>query len=187
MKRIQHLFHALGFALVISSPVVAAEQAAKENAPALVDSKKIMTFLPDAPGGWRSDTIQTGEGVMMDVKVNRARVTYHKTANNSEASVAIMINDMVRGRQQLDALLSRWKDDTDPETYVPSRDGSRERLATISGYPVYEELDPRQNYHEFNVIVENRFLVVVQGYDALPEDVVALLKAINFKKLAELK
>jgi hypothetical protein len=187
MNSLPHFLRALCAIVIVASPVLAADEKAKDEGAALVDSNKLVGILPDVREGWISQEIKKSEQQIMGVQVSRADQSFKKTVNESDAVVTVAINDMARGKAKLDAMLAQWKEDTDPEDYVPSKDGTRQRLATVSGFPVYEELDPRQQYQEFNVIVADRFLVVLQAWDTRPEDAVAWLKAIDFKKLAGLK
>jgi hypothetical protein len=187
MKILPIFLSALCAVVVTASPAFAADEKAKPEPAALVESNTLVGLIPDVKEGWKGGPITKEERQVMGVDVSRAQQTFEKIINESEAVVTIAINDFARGRAKLDSMLAEWKEETDPENYVPSRDGTRQRLATVSGFPVYEEIDPKQQYQEFNVIVADRFLVVVQASNAKPEDAIAWLKAVDFKKLAGLK
>jgi hypothetical protein len=187
MKILPNILRTLCACAVVISPVFAADEKPKDEAVATVAGKSLIAFLPETREGWKNEAPTSEEREISGVKATCVKGAYIKPGENFDSKVSIAIADMVRGKEKLAAMLAQWKEDTDPETYVPSRDGSTEQLATASGFPAYVETSPKQAYQEFNVIVADRFLVTMQAFETRPEDAVAWLKAVNLKKLAELK
>ena len=72
---------------------------------------------------------------------------------------------------------------TDP-MFLTSSGGT---LATVGGQKALIEYKPKKKRGELKIVVNNQYLVTIEGKKITQEDLEAYAKAIDYKKLADLQ
>jgi len=70
--------------------------------------------------------------------------------------------------------------------YEKDSDEGYERTTTIQGHKAFEKYYERQKEGEIGVLVSNRFIVSIKGYNVSMNDIQAALKRIKLDDLVKL-
>ncbi|MEY2525448.1 MAG: hypothetical protein QOE73_219 [Verrucomicrobiota bacterium] len=148
--------------------------------PDVVDYKKLLPLLPDAPAGW---TAEKAEGSTMDVggfKLTNVHRDYHKGEGDHVPMVAISILDSAANPDYVTATTAAWTLKSEaPEGYS--------KPVTIDGNPGFEAYETEGKHSTLWVMVAKRYFVQIelQGEDA--KELQEWIKRVDLKKLAEIK
>ena len=148
--------------------------------PDVVDYKKLLPLLPDAPAGW---TAEKAEGSTMDVggfKLTNVHRDYHKGEGDHVPMAAISILDSAANPDYVTATTAAWtlKSET-PEGYS--------KPATIDGNPGFEAYETEGKHSTLWVMVAKRYFVTIELQNQDPKELQEWIKRVDLKKLAEIK
>jgi hypothetical protein len=151
---------------------------ALDYASQLIRQKKgeaVAKLLPAAPGGWTSEEAESESqgNAMFGGGMVSAKRTYRK----GDASVKIEIQSDSPLLQSLGMMFSN--------PMLMSASGAK--IETIKGQKCAITFKNGATSGEVKTIVDNRYLVSIEGSDVKREDLVTFAKAIDFAKLTGLK
>jgi hypothetical protein len=148
--------------------------------PDVVDYKKLLPLLPDAPVGW---TAEKPEGSTSDVggfNLSNVHRDYHKGEGDHAPLASISILDSVANPEYVTATTAAWTSKTEtPEGYS--------KPASIDGNPGFEAYESEGKHSTLWVMVAKRYFVQfeLQGEEA--KEMQEWVKRVDLKKLAEIK
>jgi hypothetical protein len=145
-----------------------------------VDFRELKKLLPEElPGKKRVDA--SGEKTSsFGVNVSKAEAEY---SNDTGETINIEIVDMGSMKGITAFTSMAWTmAEFDRET-----DSGYERTTTYKNFKAFEEYDNESKHGEIQLMIAERFLVQVDGYDITMEDLKDALDRIDLKKLESLK
>ncbi len=142
----------------------------------LIQQKKgesLQSLLPEPLKGWAAEDAdsQAMGAAMMGGGITASR---HYTREDSSVDVQIMTDSPM-----LQAMMMMFSN-----PMIAASDGGK--MEKINGQKAIVKYDQGEQRGEINVVVANRFLVTVEGYDVSAKDLKAYAGAIDYKKLADL-
>ena|ERR1700719_1741157 len=159
-------------------------QAVAQNEPTLVpevvDYKKLLPILPEAPTGW---TAEKAEGSTEDVggfKLTNVHRDFHKGDGADAPAASISIIDSAANPDYVAATTDAWKQTSDSvEGYA--------KAVTIDGNPGFEAYENDQKHGTLWVMIAKRYFVEIELQKQDAKDLQEWIKRVDLKKLAEIK
>ncbi|GAB6060245.1 hypothetical protein [Desulfonatronum parangueonense] len=145
----------------------------------LVRQKKggrLESFLPDAQPGWTADDAQSSAMAAMfmggGVTAERA---YHRDDGEGEINISIMADSpMLQGIMMMFS-----------NPMIAASAGAK--METIAGQRAVVNYTPGDRRGEISIVVANRILVVVKGYNVEKDDLTKYVSAMDFQELAKVE
>jgi len=148
--------------------------------PEVVDYKKLIPILPEAPSGW---TAEKAEGSTEDVggfKITNVHRDFHKGDGADAPAATISILDSAANPDYVSATTEAWKQTSDSvEGYA--------KAVTIDGNPGFEAYENDQKHGTLWVMVAKRYFVEIELQKQEAKELQEWIKHIDLKKLAEIK
>lgn len=143
----------------------------------VVDYQKLKDLLPDKVLGIKRTHLEGQKSGMSGFKIATASGTYEE----GEKQVEIAIVD-AGGSSLVLAGLAMW---TNTEFERESDDGY-ERTTEIDGHKAFEQYDKNSRSGQVSVLVEDRFLVNIEGDNINENDLRKVLNEISLRRLSRL-
>jgi hypothetical protein len=148
--------------------------------PDVVDYKKLIPLLPDAPSSW---TAEAPEGSSEDVggfKITNVHRDYHKGDGPDAPIASISILDSVANPDYVTSTTESWKESSDtPEGYS--------KPVTIDGNPGFEAYENDRKHGSLWVMIAKRYFVEIELQKQDAKELQEWIKRVDLKKLAEIK
>src|ERR1051326_612635 len=171
--------------------------------PDVVDYKKLIPLLPEAPSGW---TAEAPEGSSEDVggfKITNVHRDYHKGDGPDAPIASISILDSVTNPDYVTSTTESWKETSDtPEGYSKpvTIDGSPgfevyEKTETTSSETSEKTASPApaatptvpRGHCSLWVMIAKRYFVEIELQNQDAKELQEWIKRVDLKKLAEIK
>lgn len=144
----------------------------------VVDFRELKALLPDELAGMKR-TSHTGEKAgMFGMNLSTAKAEYEEGGQRLDVSIV----DVAGVSMALAGMASWASMEVDRET-----DNGYERTTMIEGYKAFEKYDKSSKNGEVSVIVENRFILTVDGDNIEEKTLAKAIDQLNIKKLARLQ
>ena len=181
IRRATGLSHLLAVALI---GLVFTSHAPGQNEPLLVpdvvDYKKLIPILPEAPTGW---TAEKPEGSTEDVggfKITNVHRDFRKGDGPDAPAASISILDSAANPDYVAATTDAWKQTSDSvEGYA--------KTVTIDGNPGFEAYENDQKHGTLWVMIAKRYFVEIELQKQDAKELQEWIKRVDLKKLAEIK
>ena len=145
-----------------------------------VDFRKLKELLPDKIAGLSRTEASGEKSGAMGFTVSSAEALYQ---NDNGESVKIEIIDTGGLAGVSTMTLAAWSiAEIDKETTE-----GYEKTTTLEGYKAFENYNNKSKSGELNVLVEERYIVDIEGNKLTMEQLKEVLKSLNLSKLAGLK
>lgn len=142
-----------------------------------VNFRELKDLLPNSISGLEQVDIEGQTSGILGMKISTAKANYE----DDDASLEVKIID-IAGVGKLASKLADWSTiDIDKE----GKNGY-ERTTTIDGYKAYEKYDARRQKGKIAMIVDDRFIIDVEGRDITERQLRKALDAISIRKLKRL-
>ncbi|MEY2531977.1 MAG: hypothetical protein QOI96_2062, partial [Verrucomicrobiota bacterium] len=177
--RMRAAIFAFGMLLVLAGPSLHGQDE-PTLVPDVVDYKKLLPLLPDAPAGW---TAEKAEGSTMDVggfKLTNVHRDYHKGEGDHAPMAAISILDSAANPDYVTATTAAWTLKSEaPEGYS--------KPVTIDGNPGFEAYETEGKHSTLWVMVAKRYFVQIELQGEEAKELQEWIKRVDLKKLADIK
>jgi hypothetical protein len=173
----------LAFATIISAGFAAAKLRAQNEpilVPDVVDYKKLLPILPDAPSGWTADAPDGSTEDVGGFKLTNVHRDYHKGEGIDVPSATITIIDSAANPDYVAATTGTWNHKSE------SSEGYSKPV-TIDGNPGFEAYEMEQKHASLWVMVAKRYFVELELRKQDPTELQKWINRIDLKKLAEIK
>jgi hypothetical protein len=155
-----------------------------QNEPVLVsdvvDYKKLIPILPEAPSGWTADKPEGSTEEVGGFKITNVHRDYHKGDGPDAPTASISILDSVANPDYVTSTTDSWKENSDTaEGYSKS--------VTIDGNPGFEAYENDQKHGSLWVMIAKRYFVEIELQRQDPKELQEWIKRVDLKKLAEIK
>jgi hypothetical protein len=159
--------------------------------PDVVDYKKLIPILPDAPSGWTADTPEGSTEEVGGFKITNVHRDYRKGEGADAPTAAISILDSVANPDYVQATTAAWNQNGEtPEGYSKS--------VTIDGNPGFEAYEKEVRtmangekkelkHASLWVMVAKRYFVEIELQKQDAKELQEWVKRVDLKKLAEIK
>ena len=148
--------------------------------PDVVDYKKLIPILPDAPTGWTADTPEGSTEEVGGFKITNVHRDYHKGEGADAPTASISILDSVANPDYVTATTAAWNQTSSTaEGYSKS--------VTIDGNPGFEAYENEQKHGSLWVMVAKRYFVEIELQKQDAKELQEWAKRVDLKKLAEIK
>lgn len=148
--------------------------------PDVVDYKKLIPILPEAPSGW---TAEAPEGSSEDVggfKITNVHRDYHKGEGPDAAIASISILDSVANPDYVASTTDSWKETGN------TADGYSKPI-TIDGNPGFEAYENDTKHGSLWIMIAKRYFVEIELQKQDAKELQEWIKRVDLKKLAEIK
>ncbi len=163
---------------------------AEENRQALIEANKgkvieavpaatLKALLPTELAGMTRGDASAERTQMMGMDMSNAEGEYSAT-DNSGANVRIKLTDTGNMSGQMKMGLASWA----MMQYSRETDTGYEKTTTINGCRGMEKYDTQNKEGSIQILVADRFIVDVQGYNTTMEAIKKAVDQIDLKKLA---
>ncbi len=144
----------------------------------VVDFRELKKLMPDRIAGMKQ-TSSTGEKTgMLGFKFSTAKAEYE----DGDQSMEMSITD-VAGIGLLTASMAAWTNmDMDRET-----ENGYERTTRIDGHPAFEKWDGDRKRGELSVLVDDRYIISIEGRNVAEKDLRKAMDGINLNRLGRLQ
>jgi hypothetical protein len=160
-----------------------AARAAEEPAaiiPEVVDFKKLLPMLPDAPTGWTADAAEGSTDDAGGNKITSVHRDYKKGEDDKAPTTSISILDAAGNPDYVSATTAAWSMSTSTtEGYT--------KTLTIEGMPGFETFENEGKHGTLWLMVAKRYVLAIETQNQESKDLQEWLKRIDVKKLAEVK
>jgi hypothetical protein len=148
--------------------------------PDVVDYKKLIPILPEAPPGWTADKPEGSTEEVGGFKITNVHRDYRKGEGINTPTASISILDSVANPDYVTATTAAWNQTSDTvEGYSKS--------VTIDGNPGFEAYENEQKHGSLWVMVAKRYFVEIELQKQDAKELQEWLKRVDLKKLAEIK
>jgi hypothetical protein len=148
--------------------------------PDVVDYKKLLLILPEAPSDWTADKAEGSSEDMGGFKITNVHRDYRKGEGTAVPSVSISILDSVANPDYVQATTALWQLSSEtPEGYS--------KPVTIDGNPGFEAYEKDQKHASLWVMIAKRYFLEIELRNQDPKELQEWAKRIDLKKLAEIK
>lgn len=147
--------------------------------PDVVDYKKLLPLLPEAPSGWKGDKPE-GSTDVGGFKLTNVHRDYQRGEGDKVPTAAISILDSAANPDYVTATSAAWvlKSET-PEGYS--------KPVTIDGNSGFEAYEVEGKHSTLWVMVAKRYFVQIELQGEDPKELQEWIKRIDLKKLAAIK
>ena len=148
--------------------------------PDVVDFKKLIPVLPDAPSGWTAEQAEGSTDEVAGFKITNAHRDYHKGDGADAPTASITILDSVANPDYVASTTDSWKEGSNtPDGYS--------KTVTIDGNPGFEAYENDQKHGSLWVMVAKRYFVEIELQKQDAKELQEWIKRVDLKKLAEIK
>jgi hypothetical protein len=148
--------------------------------PDVVDYKKLIPILPEAPAGWTADKPEGSTDEVGGFKITNVHRDYRKGEGANAPTASISILDSVANPDYVTATTAAWNETSDTaEGYSKS--------VTIDGNPGFEAYENEQKHGSLWVMVAKRYFVEIELQKQDAKQLQEWVKRLDLKKLAEIK
>jgi hypothetical protein len=148
--------------------------------PDVVDYKKLIPILPDAPTGWTAETPEGSTEEVGGFKITNVHRDYHKGEGADAPTASISILDSVTNPDYVTATTAAWNQTSSTaEGYSKS--------VTIDGNPGFEAYENEQKHGSLWVMVAKRYFVEIELQKQDAKELQEWVKRVDLKKLAAIK
>jgi hypothetical protein len=148
--------------------------------PDVVDYKKLIPILPEAPSGWTADKPEGSTEEVGGFKITNVHRDYRKGEGAKAPTASISILDSVANPDYVTATTAAWNQTSDKvEGYSKS--------VTIDGNPAFEAYENEQKHGSLWVMVAKRYFVEIELQKQDAKELQEWVKRVDLKKLAEIK
>ncbi|HMO39373.1 MAG TPA: hypothetical protein PKC76_08010 [Saprospiraceae bacterium] len=141
------------------------------------DHKQLQALLPERLVGIPRSSIEGQKSGLQGLSIATAKAEYEM--GDKRLSVALV--DAGSSSLTL-AGLAMWAS----MEFERESNGSYERTTVIDGHKAFEQYDNNTQSGQVNVLVDNRFVLSIEGENVSEKDLRQALKGINLRKLAGL-
>lgn len=169
------LIFTFGVFLALAGPGLRA-QGEPNLVPDVVDYKKLLPLLPEAPTGWTADKAegQTEDGL------TTAHRDYKKGEGDNVPLASITILDSAANPDYVSVTTTGWALQSEtPEGYS--------KPVTIDGNPGCESYEKEQKHATLRLLIAKRYFLAIDLQNLEPSELQEWLKRVDLKKLAEIK
>jgi hypothetical protein len=148
--------------------------------PDVVDYKKLIPILPDAPGGWTADAPEGSTDEVGGFKITNVHRDYRKGEGTNAPTASISVLDSVANPDYVTATTAAWNQTSNTaEGYSKS--------VTIDGNPGFEAYENEQKHGSLWVMVAKRYFVEIELQKQDAKELQEWAKRVDLKKLAQIK
>jgi len=148
--------------------------------PDVVDYKKLIPILAEAPSGWTADKPEGSTEEVGGFKITNVHRDYRKGEGAKAPTASISILDSVANPDYVTATTAAWNQTSNTaEGYSKS--------VTIDGNPGFEAYENEQKHGSLWVMVAKRYFVEIELQKQDAKELREWLKRVDLKKLAEIK
>ena len=148
--------------------------------PDVVDYKKLIPILPEAPSGWTADKPEGSTEEVGGFKITNVHRDYRKGEGAKAPTASISILDSVANPDYVTATTAAWNETSETkEGYSKS--------VTIDGNPGFEAYENEQKHGSLWVMVAKRYFVEIELQQQDAKELQEWVKRVDLKKLAEIK
>jgi len=148
--------------------------------PDVVDYKKLIPILAEAPSGWTADKPEGSTEEVGGFKITNVHRDYRKGEGAKAPTASISILDSVANPDYVTATTAAWNQTSNTaEGYSKS--------VTIDGNPGFEAYENEQKHGSLWVMVAKRYFVEIELQKQDAKELQEWLKRVDLKKLAEIK
>ena len=166
---------ALALALVVGARAAEEPQLAE-----VVDFKKLLPILPEAPAGWTADKAEGSTDDIGGTKITSVHRDYKKGEGDTAPTTSISILDSAANPDYVASTTGAWNMSTStPEGYT--------KTLTIEGMPGFETFENEGKHGTLWLMVAKRYVLTIETQNQEAKDLQEWLKRIDVKKLAEVK
>jgi hypothetical protein len=146
----------------------------------VVDFKKLLPLLPEAPAGWTADKPEGDTTEASGFKMTSVHRDYTKGEGDNVPSVTVSILDASANQEYIGAITGTWsmKSET-TEGYAKG--------VTIDGNAGFETYENEGKHGTLWTIIGKRFLLEIETRNADAKELQEWVKRIDLKKLADVK
>jgi hypothetical protein len=139
-------------------------------------SEQVVKLLPPAPNGWEAEdgTSDAAGSAFLGGMVS-ARRDYNRT--NGDGNVSVQVQSDSPMLQSIGMIFSN--------PMLMSASGAK--VETIKGQKCAVTYRNNEKSGDIKALVDNRYVVTVEGHDVSRDDLLAFMRALDFAKLTELK
>jgi hypothetical protein len=148
--------------------------------PDVVDYKKLLPLLPEAPSGWKADKPEGSTADVGGFKLTNVHRDYRKGEGDKVPTAAISILDSAANPDYVAATSAAWalKSETSEGYSKP---------VTIDGNPGFEAYEVEGKHSTLWVMVAKRYFVQIELQGEEAKELQEWVKRVDLKKLAEIK
>jgi hypothetical protein len=184
IRTVTHPLRSLAFvalsALVLGGALRLIAQDLPNLVPDVVDYKKLIPLLPDAPNGWTAENPEGSSDEVQGSKITNVHRDYHKGDGPDAPITSISILDSIANPDYVTAITDSWKQESN------TSDGYSKPM-TIDGSPGYESYENDQKHGSLWVLVAKRYIVEIETQKLDAKELQEWIKRVDLKKLAEIK
>ena len=148
--------------------------------PDVVDFKKLIPILPEAPEGWKAEPAGGSTDEVGGFKITNVHRDYQKGEGENAATTAISILDSAANPDYVASTTATWSQTNDsPEGYS--------KAVMIDGNPGFEAYENDQKHGTLWVLVAKRYFVEIELQKQDAKELQEWIKRVDLKKLAEIK
>jgi hypothetical protein len=167
----------LALALAVAFVARAAEEPQLAE---VVDFKKLIPLMPEAPAGWTADAAEGSTDDAGGNKITSVHRDYKKGEAETAPTTSISILDAAGNPDYVAATTAAWSMSTStPEGYT--------KTLTIEGMPGFETFENEGKHGTLWLMVAKRYVLAIETQNQESKDLQDWLKRIDVKKLAEVK
>lgn len=148
--------------------------------PDVVDYKKLIPILPDAPSGWTAEKPEGSTDEVAGFKITNVHRDYRKGEGDDVPTVSISILDSAANPDYVTSTTASWSQSSDTaEGYS--------KAVTIDGNPGFEAYENDRKHGSLWVMVAKRYFVEIELQKQDAKELEEWIKRVDLKKLAEIK
>ena len=166
--------------VVLCSPAPVPGQNEPVLVPDVVDYKKLIPILPEAPEGWKAEAAEGSTDDVGGFKITNVHRDYRKGDGDDVPTISISILDSAANPDYVTSTTATWTQTSDSvEGYS--------KAVTIDGNPGFEAYENDQKHGTLWVMVAKRYFVEIELQKQDAKELQEWIKRVDLKKLAEIK
>src|SRR5882762_2657288 len=148
--------------------------------PDVVDYKKLLPLLPEAPSGWKADKPEGSTADVGGFKLTNVHRDYRKGEGDKVPTAAISILDSAANPDYVEATTAAWNfSTTSTEGYS--------KAVTVDGNPGFETFENEGKHGTLWIMVAKRYFLQIETQQQEPAALQEWAKRVDVKKLAAIK
>ena len=165
-------------------PAEATKEALRQLSGGEVDAKEVVSYqslkelMPNSLLGMKRTNIEGQKSGMQGLSISTATAEYEE--GNKEINVSIVD---AGGSSLTLAGLAMWAN----TEFERESDEGYERTTEIEGYKAFEQYDKNNKSGQLSVLVDNRFVVNIEGDQISEDDLRKALNDISLRKISRLQ
>lgn len=166
--------------MVLSAGFLAQAQDLPSLVTPVVDFKKLLPLLPEAPSGWTADKPDGSTTEVGETRLTNVHRDYRKGEGEKAPSTSISILDSAANPEYVDATTAAWKFSNEtPEGYSKS--------VVLEGNQGFETFEKDGKHGTLWIMVAKRYFLQIETQEQDSEALQEWAKRVDLKKLAEIK